>query len=366
MYLSEAIHQPLKSNHGKTLSGLFAEFDVKNQNDRIYPKEIYLSALDEILPKIESGSLLGECDHPNDYDEVRLSNVSHVIKECHVTGNQVFGTVEVLDTPSGKVIQALMEAGIPLGISSRGIGNTRESVDGTVVTSLKLITYDLVADPSFAGAVLTESAKASLNSKLDSIESELPLNESIGTNSVRSSIHRIRESIKTIPELTNGLYDTIGDISAELFLTKEKLKESEARYSSVIKNMTKLQESYNSLKESNTNIKSKLTNKLSESKELKESINSKDSRIKLLESEVLCLKKELAIEKKGMDKESILPLLEGLTTDVEIENKLSMLKQLGNKRHKRSTKEIENLTESLSVSGSKATNSRLSRLVSSV
>ena len=198
LQLVENSVRPLSSQGEKILSGLFAEMGTFNQNGRSYPDDIYMQAYEELIPKIKEKRLLGELDHPMDYDEVRLSNVSHAITECEVIEDggikKVYGSVELLDTPAGLIAQSLVKAGIPLGISSRGLGATRQVRDGVEVTSLKLITYDLVAEPSFANAILSPDKSKELSDSLHYIESKLPLNESMETKSVRDMIHRIRES----------------------------------------------------------------------------------------------------------------------------------------------------------------------------
>ena len=116
--LIDSSSRPLQVKNTKTLSGLFAVTDTVNQNGRKYPESVYREAYEELIPKINERRLLGELDHPIDRDEVFLSNVSHVITECHKSmtnsGHQAYyGTVELLDTPAGKIAQALVKAGIP-------------------------------------------------------------------------------------------------------------------------------------------------------------------------------------------------------------------------------------------------------------
>ena len=97
--------------------------------------------------------VLGELDHPT-HDAVKLSNVSHLITGLDFNGKELVGECELLDTPSGKVAQALVEGGVKSGISSRGMGTLSEHSDGTkhVNEDFKLVTFDLVADPSTRGA----------------------------------------------------------------------------------------------------------------------------------------------------------------------------------------------------------------------
>ena len=109
--------------------------------------------------------LLGELDHPS-HDSVKLSNVSHLITNLDFKGNELVGECELLDTPSGKVAKALVEGGVKVGISSRGMGTLSEQADGTkkVNEDFRLVTFDLVADPSTRGAFpgLSESNQSTL------------------------------------------------------------------------------------------------------------------------------------------------------------------------------------------------------------
>lgn len=339
MQLIENSVRPLESQDGKILHGLFAEMGTLNQNGRRYPEDIYEQAYEELIPKIQEKRLLGELDHPMDYDEVRLSNVSHAITECEIVEEdgikRVYGTVELLDTPSGMIAQALVKAGINIGISSRGVGATRQVRDGVEVTQLKLITYDLVAEPSFSNAILTPDKSKELSDSLIYIESKLPLNESVETQSVRGMIHSIRESLinkKTAPvnkidinkveidSLRGLLESTKATIKSdtevmmnsriELKSLRKELMESKRDYDHLRRNMFKLQEAYNALKESSFTKE--------EYEELKE--------------ELLEARKQLAVEKRGMSYSKVSELLEGATTEEDVESRLSSLSSLGKNR----------------------------------
>jgi hypothetical protein len=105
---------------------------------------------------------MGELDHPQ-HDSVKLNNVSHLITKLEMKGNEVIGEAEVLNTPAGQVVKALIEGGVKVGISSRGLGTLSEGDDGKryVNEDFKLVTWDMVADPSTRGAYpgLTESTE---------------------------------------------------------------------------------------------------------------------------------------------------------------------------------------------------------------
>ena len=135
------------------LSGVFTKFNVLNGNNRIYTPEAFLPKLQELMPAVASGALLGELDHPKNFD-VSLQNASHVIEklEYDEANQQVIGTIRLLNTDSGKNAQALVRDGIPLHISSRAAGNVDPSTNKVIID--KLFTYDLVATPGFSEAVL--------------------------------------------------------------------------------------------------------------------------------------------------------------------------------------------------------------------
>ena len=102
---------------------------------------------------------MGECDHP-DSSVVELKNVSHVVKEAYMQGDVVYGAIEILDTPSGKIIQSLIESGVTLGISSRGVGSTKRQGNSQIVQDdFQLICFDMVSEPSTPGAFVMKEGK---------------------------------------------------------------------------------------------------------------------------------------------------------------------------------------------------------------
>jgi len=154
----------IEQRGGKTvrrLRGIFGRCDEKNNNGRVYSKTILEREVKRIAEAMGERRLLGELDHPT-HDAVKLSNVSHLITGLDFNGKELVGECELLDTPSGKVAQALVEGGVKIGISSRGMGTLSDHADGTrhVNEDFKLVTFDLVADPSTRGAFpgITESS----------------------------------------------------------------------------------------------------------------------------------------------------------------------------------------------------------------
>lgn len=129
--------------------------DAVNQNKRIYPRAILEREVDNYRKAVLEGRATGELDHP-DSSIVSLENVSHVIRDIGWQGNDVVGTIEILNTPKGLIAQSLMDAGIKLGISSRGVGETMKTNEGfdMVDESFMLVAFDLVSEPSTQNAWL--------------------------------------------------------------------------------------------------------------------------------------------------------------------------------------------------------------------
>ena len=131
------------------VKGKLQEAEQKNGNGRVYPMEILRKQVDiYIKGPIASNTAMGELDHP-EASIVNLNNVSHNIKKVWWEGNDLMGELELLNTPSGKIAQEIISAGIPLGISSRGMGSVKqigESVE--VQDDFELVCWDLVSLPS--------------------------------------------------------------------------------------------------------------------------------------------------------------------------------------------------------------------------
>ena len=157
----EQINESLKENDGKlVVKGVLQRADAKNQNGRVYPKDILTREAKNYNNNfIEQKRALGELDHP-DSSVVNLQNVSHNVTEMHFEGDNLLGTVEILTTPSGNILRELFKNGIKLGISSRGLGSV-EAVNednGNPVMKVgkdfELIAFDFVANPSTHGAFM--------------------------------------------------------------------------------------------------------------------------------------------------------------------------------------------------------------------
>ena len=157
--LPEQISESMKENGGKlVVKGVLQRADTKNQNGRVYPKEILMREAKKYFKNfITQKRAMGELDHPESA-VVNLANVSHNITEMNWNGDDLVGTVEVLGTPSGNILGELFKAGIKLGISSRGMGSVEtvnEDEDSQEVQNdFELIAFDFVSNPSTHGAFM--------------------------------------------------------------------------------------------------------------------------------------------------------------------------------------------------------------------
>ena len=216
------------------LEGVAAVFGVENSNHRIYEENEYLPHLDYLKKKIDQNRLVGELDHPKEFD-VSLKNISHVITDLsYDKGNRnVKIKVKLLDTPAGKIAKNLIDAGIPISISSRAAGNVKENKK---VEIKKIFTYDLVADPGFENAQL-ERVYESLGSHIpsesvkDSIISSLTnINESFGLRkNSNTQIYRIKDTEKISRLLKENINNSRN--MDNNFVTAEELNE----YSLILK-----------------------------------------------------------------------------------------------------------------------------------
>lgn len=139
------------------LTGPMQRCEAPNQNKRIYPRRILQREYGNLEKVVREGRATGELDHP-DTSTVSLERVSHVIREMFWDGDVWMGRIEVLtDLPMGKIAEGLINAGVTLGISSRGVGSTSTNESGLdiVQDDFTLVCFDLVQEPSTHGAFMT-------------------------------------------------------------------------------------------------------------------------------------------------------------------------------------------------------------------
>ena len=148
-------------NGGMMLTGKLQEADVQNGNGRVYPHRVLMREVENYKKLVKERRALGELDHPDD-SVINLKNASHLVTDIWWNGDDVMGKVQVLDTPSGKVLKELAKAGVTLGISSRGLGSVKEEMGNTIVEDdFQLICFDFVSEPSTTGAFMVKEHKES-------------------------------------------------------------------------------------------------------------------------------------------------------------------------------------------------------------
>jgi hypothetical protein len=145
------------------VQGKLQEADVKNGNGRVYPLDILKKQVDDYIKgPVASKTATGELDHP-EASIINLSNVSHLITKVWWEGNDVMGELMLLSTPSGKIAQEIIAAGIPLGISSRGMGSVKQIGETVEVQDdFELLCWDLVSVPSTPKAYMHPVNKLSM------------------------------------------------------------------------------------------------------------------------------------------------------------------------------------------------------------
>jgi len=158
--LSEEAHDGSKT---LKLKGVCIEGGVRNANERVYPVNEIANAVDTINEQIKTGhSVLGEVDHPEDL-KINLDRVSHMIEKMWMDGPAGMGTLKILPTPMGKLVETMLTNGVKLGVSSRGSGNVDDRTGH--VSDFEIVTVDVVAQPSAPNAYPTAIYEGLLNHK---------------------------------------------------------------------------------------------------------------------------------------------------------------------------------------------------------
>jgi len=170
--LSERQKREVVEEGAVYLTGRIQTAGKKNGNGRVYPRKVLEKEITNYQKIVKDSRATGELDHPDD-SVINLKNVSHIIVECWWQGDDVMGKIKVLDTPSGRILKDLINAGVKLGISSRGLGSVNEGLDGTstVNEDFQLICFDIVSEPSTPDAfVYPDSKKQAFGSDAFSVK----------------------------------------------------------------------------------------------------------------------------------------------------------------------------------------------------
>jgi len=166
---TQTLHESMKRGGNLTVEALLATAEVKNGNGRYYPRELWERELNRYNEEaINKRNSMGELDHP-DSTVINLKNASHLINKVWWDGDRVMGSIEILPTPSGNIVKALLESGVTIGVSSRGMGSLKQVGEvHEVQDDFSLLCWDIVSTPSNPGSWMKPTS----------------LNESLNTNQV--------------------------------------------------------------------------------------------------------------------------------------------------------------------------------------
>ena len=197
---STSTHKGLTKFRGK-----FQEAETVNKNKRSYPFSVLKENVDMLMESIGERGLVGELDHPTD-SIVHFEKASHVITKLWWENNILMGEGEILTTAAGETLKALLECGVRIGISSRGVGSGRADENGILVIgeNYKLITFDAVADPS---------TKAAYQKKVTTKENYIPQKNVIKNET--NSIYKVNKD-KFLNCVGEGLSTKTSNIKARL------------------------------------------------------------------------------------------------------------------------------------------------------
>ena len=137
-------------NKQQFIKGIFMQSDIQNQNGRVYPFSVLQNEVKNYNNKyVKESRALGELGHPSG-PTINLDRVSHIITELYEDGKNFIGKAKIMDTPNGKIVKNLIESGVRLGVSSRGLGSVKSNKSGVneVQKDFVLSTVDIVSDPS--------------------------------------------------------------------------------------------------------------------------------------------------------------------------------------------------------------------------
>jgi hypothetical protein len=161
------------------VEGILATAEIKNGNGRYYSRELWERELKKYMVSVNEKRALGELDHPES-QIINLKNVSHNITELKWNGDKIIGKIEILPTPSGNILKALIESGIKVGVSSRGMGSLKQVGETMEVQDdFELLCWDFVSTPSNPDSWMS-SLKEGLNeSQISNIDKYSKVNQAI-------------------------------------------------------------------------------------------------------------------------------------------------------------------------------------------
>ena len=209
-YLKEVVEgvqvQITEAKEGKPkeyyIEGCFMQGDIKNRNGRVYPMNTLSEAVEKFRGMINGKRALGELNHP-DHVQINPKEASHLITDLWTEGNKIMGRAKILDTPNGKIVKALLDEGVQLGVSSRGFGSLRERNGVREVQSdFTLATVDIVTDPS--------APEAFVNPVMESKEFALVEGQIVEVNEetekailAKHGFVKLDETVEVVEEVSN-------------------------------------------------------------------------------------------------------------------------------------------------------------------
>jgi len=223
-----------------TFKAILQTANERNFNNRVYPPEVLKQVVDKLAPKAQARNLFSELDHPlpetNDPAvlkkravAIKLKEACAIITDIQFDGQTVTGVFEVLDTPNGRILRALVKDGAQIGFSLRAVGAVDKQPDGTLlVTSLNPVTYDVVSTPSHSSAIVTEILTE--NSDLASVLRELQVIQEMETDALKGSVIMESEGneanggqVCAAGICMRGTYEELTEMIIEQALSNEKL-----------------------------------------------------------------------------------------------------------------------------------------------
>ena len=161
------------------VEGILATAEVKNGNGRYYSKDLWEREINKYMDSVKENRAMGELDHPES-QIINLKNVSHNIKDVWWDGNEVMGKIEILPTPSGNILKALIESGITVGVSSRGMGSLEQMGEiMEVQDDFDLLCWDFVSTPSNPGSYMNTIKESLTESQIKNVDKYSKVNSII-------------------------------------------------------------------------------------------------------------------------------------------------------------------------------------------
>ena len=205
--LTEFVGEDIRTVRGSTatsggeylIEGIFLQANVKNHNNRLYPKEILDKSVRQYIDEqVRSGRAVGELSHPDTLN-VNLDRVSHKITRLEWDGDDLHGTATILDTPCGRIVKNLIDANVKLGVSSRGVGSVTEQNNCEYVQDdFELRAIDIVQNPSAPDSFVTANI---ISEEIDNLTAQNRLNEQRDTVAKIKTMMQIEKLKKLLKQV---------------------------------------------------------------------------------------------------------------------------------------------------------------------